>query len=178
MWLWLFFFYSFFGYLLERLFAKVTRSPRQVRKCFLLLPLCPVYGIAMVLFLALTDLSSIGTLHLIFRGALIATIAEYLIHLFYESFFSVRFWDYTGLWGNLNGRVALPFSLAWGLLSALAARLLQPLLRPLAAAMPPLLTLFALLLLTADAVFTAALLSRCHDTELLTLRAVKRRLEE
>lgn len=178
MWFWLFWFYSFLGYLLERLFARLTHSPRQVRKCFLLLPLCPVYGIAMVLFLALTDLSTIGPLHLIFRGALIATITEYLVHLFYEVFFAVRFWDYSQLPGNLNGRVALPFSLLWGLLSALAVRLFQPILSPLAAAMPPLLTLFALMLLTADAVCTAALLSHYHDTELLTLRAVRGRLRE
>ena len=37
-WFWLFWFYSFLGYLLERMFAKVVRSERQVRKCFLLLP--------------------------------------------------------------------------------------------------------------------------------------------
>ena len=31
-WFWLFWFYSFLGYLLERMFAKVVRSERQVRK--------------------------------------------------------------------------------------------------------------------------------------------------
>ena len=51
-WLWLFCFYSFLGYLLERMFAKITASPRQVRKGFLLLPLCPAYGLAMVADLA------------------------------------------------------------------------------------------------------------------------------
>ena len=48
---WYFLFYSFFGYLLEKLFARVTQSERQVRKCFLLLPLCPVYGLAMTALL-------------------------------------------------------------------------------------------------------------------------------
>ena len=43
--LWLFWTYSFLGYLLEKAFAWLTRSPQQVRKCFLLLPLCPVYGL-------------------------------------------------------------------------------------------------------------------------------------
>ena len=43
-WLWLFCLYSFLGYLLEKIFAAVTGSRHQVRKCFLLLPLCPVYG--------------------------------------------------------------------------------------------------------------------------------------
>ena len=43
-WFWLFLLYSFGGYVLEKLYAAARRSPHQVRKCFLLLPLCPVYG--------------------------------------------------------------------------------------------------------------------------------------
>ena len=39
--------YSFLGYCLEKLFARAVRSPERVRKCLLLLPLCPVYGLAM-----------------------------------------------------------------------------------------------------------------------------------
>lgn len=54
-WFWLFLSYGFLGYLLERMFAKVTAAPKQVRGCFLLPPLCPAYGIAMVVFLAVRD---------------------------------------------------------------------------------------------------------------------------
>lgn len=43
-WFWLVIFYSFGGYLLEKGYAAAVRSPHRVRKCFLLLPLCPVYG--------------------------------------------------------------------------------------------------------------------------------------
>ena len=52
-WLWLFCLYSFLGYLLEKAFAAATGSRHQVRKCFLLLPLCPVYGLAMLAVLHL-----------------------------------------------------------------------------------------------------------------------------
>ena len=54
-WFWLFLSYGFLGYLLERMFAKVTAASKQMRKCFLLLPQCPAYGIAMVVFLAVRD---------------------------------------------------------------------------------------------------------------------------
>ncbi|MBQ5443035.1 MAG: hypothetical protein IIT47_05640, partial [Oscillospiraceae bacterium] len=46
-WIWYFTAYSFLGYCLEKIFARLTHSPRQVRRCFLVLPLCPVYGLAM-----------------------------------------------------------------------------------------------------------------------------------
>ena len=52
-WLWIFWIYSFLGYGLEKLFAAVTHAPNQGRKCFLLLPLCPVYGLGMLAVLAL-----------------------------------------------------------------------------------------------------------------------------
>ena len=45
---WLFLLYSFGGYLLEKLYAWARRSSHRVRKCFLLLPLCPVYGLALL----------------------------------------------------------------------------------------------------------------------------------
>ena len=46
--LWYFWIYSFLGYLLEKGFAKVTGAKLQGRKCFLLFPLCPVYGLGML----------------------------------------------------------------------------------------------------------------------------------
>ena len=54
-WFWLFLWYSFLGYILEKLFAAAVRSPHRVRKCLLLLPLCPVYGLAMLAVLQLPN---------------------------------------------------------------------------------------------------------------------------
>ena len=171
-WFWLFWFYSFLGYLLERMFAKVVRSEQQVRKCFLLLPLCPVYGLGMTVFLSLTRVEEYGFLSLALRGAVLTTLVEYAVHVFYEAAFGVRFWDYGDLPGSVWGRVCLPFSAVWGLLSAVSARYLQPTLLSLAAGIPPLLTYAALLVLTADAVCSAALLRQYRDTELLSIRAL------
>lgn len=50
---WDFLFYSFGGYLLEKWFAKRTGAEKQTRKGLILLPLCPVYGLAMATVLAL-----------------------------------------------------------------------------------------------------------------------------
>ena len=53
MYLWIFLTYGFLGYLLEKVYALVTRSRHTVRKGYLLLPVCPVYGLAMLAVLAL-----------------------------------------------------------------------------------------------------------------------------
>lgn len=78
-------------------------------------------------------------------GGLTATAAEYLYHWWGDCFLRVRFWDYTGVPGNLRGRVCLPFSLAWGLLMFPAVKLAAPAAAALALRVPPLLTWLCLM---------------------------------
>ena len=104
--LWIFWSFSLLGWVLERLFAAVTRSPRRRRRCLLLLPLCPVYGLGMAAVLALPpSLRSEWPLYL--WGGLTATAVEYIYHWWGETFLGVSFWDYTGAFGNFCGRVCL-----------------------------------------------------------------------
>ena len=170
-WFLWFLFYSFGGYLLEKLFARLTHSPNQIRKCFLFLPLCPVYGLAMTVLLALLP-EGASPLVRIFAGGLVCTAIEYLVHFFYEKILGVRFWDYSALRGHIRGRVCPQFALIWGVLSAVSVQWLQPLAEALAALTPPAVTYMLWLLLSADCVFTAVLLRHGRGPEDLTLRAV------
>ena len=140
-WLWLFCLYSFLGYLLEKIFAAVTGARHQVRKCFLLLPLCPVYGVAMLAVLHLPADLTRGFLRLAFYGT----------HM------------------DLNRRVCVPFAVIWGPLTAFALRQVQPLLHPIALHAPAGAGLALLLVLTADSFFTVRLLRRTHNVDLLGL---------
>ena len=54
--IWYWFAYSFLGYCLEKLFAAATRSGHRLRRCFVFLPLCPVYGLALLAVLALSNI--------------------------------------------------------------------------------------------------------------------------
>ena len=169
-WFLMFFFYSLAGCGLEKLYARAIRSPRRTRKCFLLLPLCPVYGLAMVCVLALAPAEG-GLVPLAVLGGAVCTGVEYAVHLFYERALGVRFWDYSQLPGHIRGRICPRFAVIWGVLSAAAVRLVQPALEVLAALVPPWLTFLLWMVLAADSVFTWALLARRHDTNLLALRA-------
>ena len=57
-WFWNFLLFSFLGWCVERLFAALTRAPQQRRRCLLLLPLCPVYGLGMAAVWLSTSTSS------------------------------------------------------------------------------------------------------------------------
>ena len=172
--LWTFWTYSFFGYLLERGYAAATRAAQPPGKGFLLLPLCPVYGLGALAVLALPPALTDGFWSLALWGGLTATAVEYAVHLLYDRLLGVRFWDYSQVRGNLRGRVCLPFSLAWGLLAAAGLPVVQAALVPVLAAVPPAVTYAALLVFTADAVVSLRLLRRAGDTEILSLRELGR----
>ena len=165
--LWYFWIYSFLGYLLEKVFAKLTRAEQQGRKCFLLLPLCPVYGLGMLAVLALPE-SIRGGGWLFLLGGIAATAVEYAVHWWYETFLGVRFWDYSGQPGNLRSRVCLPFFLIWGVLTAAAVWWVHPFVFRLAAVIPPAVTYAALLLFTLDAVCSARFLKVTGDIDALS----------
>ena len=100
-------------------------------------------------------------------GGLTATSVEYIYHWWGETFLSVSFWDYTGVFGNLRGRVCLPFSLAWGLLLFPAVYLVTPPVLALADRVPVGVTWWLLLAFTADAVCSLRFLAVTHDLEAL-----------
>ena len=164
---WRFCMYSFLGYLLERLYAAATRSPRQVRKGFLLLPLCPVYGLGILMVETLPPALTGNFFSLALWGGLAATAVEYAVHWAYDVGLGVKFWDYTGVWGNVNGRVSLPFSLAWGALSLPMVWWVHPRLAPLLAAIPAPVTWLAIATVCADLALSAVLLRRSGDRNCL-----------
>lgn len=155
---WQFLIYSFFGFLLEVAFARVTHAKKQDRKCMYLLPLCPVYGVGALLIVHLPAAARGRPALLFLCGALAATAAEYGMDFFYEKVLGVRFWDYSALPWNLNGRVCLLFSAAWGLLSLVLTAWVHPAVARWISAIPAGWTLPAVLLVLLDTGFTVYLL--------------------
>lgn len=163
---WSFITYSFVGFLLEIIYARATGG-QQDRKCFLLLPLCPVYGLGACGILSLSDRILSSPFLLFLFGGLTATAAEYLVAVLYEKGLGISFWDYRGLPGSLHGRVCIPFSLVWGLLSMPLVYWLHPMLLPLLAAIPVPLGFMALTTLLADGLVSTLLLKQTGSRECL-----------
>lgn len=163
LWFWSFIVYSFAGFLLEVAFARLAGG-RADRKGLLVLPLCPVYGVGACLILSLPGWADTRPWTLFLLGALAATAAEYLAALCHEKLLGVSFWSYDDLPGNLQGRVCLPFSLAWGFLSLGLVYWLHPMLAPWLARIPAPVGWMSLTALLTDGMFTAAVLRSTGDT--------------
>lgn len=165
-WFWYFIIYSFFGFLLEVGFALATGG-RMDRKCLLVLPLCPVYGLGACAIVLLPQAVTGAPVLLFLAGGVAATAAEYGMALVYERGLGVSFWDYSDLPGNLQGRVCLYFSLAWGLLALPLVHWVHPALRHMVRAIPLPVTWMMLMTVAADMAVSALLLHHTRNRDCL-----------
>jgi uncharacterized membrane protein len=116
--LFLFFFFSFSGWVGETIMESIVRR-RFVSKGFFKGPWVPVHGVGgFVVYAAGSPLRAYPPLVFI-SGALLCTAVEYLAALLLEKAFNKRCWDYDTYpftwWCNYKKRIALTTSLFFGL---------------------------------------------------------------
>lgn len=170
-----FFFYSFLGFLLEVLYARLLCRGGHGRKCLLFLPLCPVYGIGAVAILNMPSPLQSHPVAVFIAGGLLATLAEYAVGAFYLWGVGVRFWDYSQAPGNLSGLICPLYTLFWGLLSVELVYGLQPAVQPWLAQVPSGLVVLLFFLFAADSLISLWLLSRTGTPDgLMWYRAFSR----
>lgn len=120
-----FFIYAFLGWIGEEIFCVVS-THEFVKRGFLFGPICPMYGYgAIILILCLNNYKK-KPVKLFLLSALIFSIFEYITDFFLQALFSIRWWDYTGYFLNINGRVTLSFSILWGFASLIIIKLVHP----------------------------------------------------
>lgn len=125
--IWLFFCYSFLGWLLEVLYEAVVRR-RYVDRGVLNGPWCIVYGVAgSLITLGFHDLRE-NVFFLFLFAALVATVVEWFAGRMLVSLTHARWWDYSGRRWNLDGYICLGASVAWGALGAAVVLWGNPLL--------------------------------------------------
>ena len=106
--------YAFFGWIAEEIFC-VIYTHEFVKRGFLFGPICPIYGYgAIILILFFKDYKN-KPIQLFCLSAIVFSIFEYITDFFLQALFASRWWDYTGQFLNLNGRITLSFSLVWGI---------------------------------------------------------------
>lgn len=105
------------GFLLETVYAFVTKGMVESRKGFMYGPFCPIYGVGGVIMFIFLQYFKKNNLTLFFGGALIGSIVEYLVSFVAEYVFNVKWWDYSYMTFHINGRICLVYSIFWGLLA-------------------------------------------------------------
>ena len=165
-WIWYLLVYSFLGYLLEVAYAKIVHGRGSGRKCLLLLPLCPVYGVGAVAIVALSGPNP-QPLWLMGVGFGAATVVELLFGLYYKYVLGVAFWNYSQIRWNVGGLVCLPFSLAWSGLALALVYTVHPIVKICVSALPTAFTVPAWIVLGADCLISSIALKRVKNTAVL-----------
>ena len=126
----LFFTYSVIGWLWETFYCSIKDHHYDYRG-FLFGPYYPVYGFAVTTILICTKDVRDNLLLLFIVGTIVATIFEFVASWLLETIFHMKLWDYSKLWGNIQGRVAPMISLFWGVGVVLLVKFIQPIIQKL-----------------------------------------------
>lgn len=125
-----FFFFSIIGWLWEVFYFIVIKG-QFVNRGFLRGPWLPIYGFACALLILFTKskklrkLLNSPMLTFIFI-TIFCTILEYITSYVIEKYTGIRYWDYSKLFMNINGRVCLRNSVFFGVGGSLCIYIIGP----------------------------------------------------
>ncbi len=122
-----FFISAFLGWVLETLFAIMVGN--NEKRGFLYSPICPIYGFGAILLVYVDNILKRKKVKNDFikfiAFALSFTVLEYLSSLILELLFNQRWWDYSDLFLNIQGRVSLVYSIAFGIIGIVFTKLIK-----------------------------------------------------
>lgn len=125
--------YSIAGYFIETSFALIRYGVLESRQSFLYGPFCSIYGIGAVVMVIFLQFFMKNGFTLFVGGFVIGSVTEYLVSLIGELILHVKWWDYSNMPFNLNGRICFAYSMFWGALAIFLMKAVHPRIRNLIA---------------------------------------------
>lgn len=122
----LFFIYSIIGYIFEVTLVTICEKKFTPSRGFLIGPYIPIYGVGVVSIVKLLSKYQNDLLILFVMSTILCTILEYITSVIMEKVFKLRWWDYSHMSFNLNGRVCLLNSIIFGVGGVVIVKLLNP----------------------------------------------------
>lgn len=126
--------YSFLGWCLESIYKTIILK-KPTNSGFLYGPFCPMYGLGAVIMIALGRISN-NVFIIFILSFIFFSLWEYVVAVVLEKLFKTKYWDYSHLKYNFQGRVCLKNSIYWGILGVLLIFVLQPILTSMAEKIP------------------------------------------
>lgn len=109
----MFLIYAFLGWLIEVLSAFIN-DHKFINRGFLMGPIVPIWG-AGALLISLFVKPDDSFFSIVVSSAFIGTFLEYVVNYLMEKIFKARWWDYSHLPFNIEGRVWLGSSMLFGI---------------------------------------------------------------
>ncbi|MCR5762479.1 MAG: putative ABC transporter permease [Treponema sp.] len=110
----MFILYSFIGWICEEIWCTVG-SRKLVKRGMLHGPICPIYGFGALSILYMLYPWRTTFVRLFIASMILTSILEYFTSWLLEKLFHAKWWDYSQMPLNLNGRCCLLNSTAFGI---------------------------------------------------------------
>ena len=118
--------YSVAGYIIETLYGIVTKGVWESRQSFLYGPFCGIYGLGAVIMIICLYKFPRKFNTLFIGGFIVGSIVEYVVSFIGEMLLGVKWWDYSEMPLNINGRICVYYSIFWGFLGIYLIASLNP----------------------------------------------------
>ncbi len=141
--LFLFIIYAVIGWLWETPYVSFNQK-KYINRGFLRGPYVPIYGFAcLTIILSMSIFNTFDNDNIviiiiqIFYIGIISAVWEYLTSLGLEKLFKMRWWDYSTRKFNLNGRIALDYTVLFGIGGYLLWRFINPIFESIYSSISP-----------------------------------------
>ena len=121
----LFLIYSFAGWCMEVCISLKLRH-KFINRGFLVGPICPIYGFGCVLLQLLLSKYLDNPFGLFCTSIVVCSFLEYMTSYIMEKIFKARWWDYSNIPFNVEGRICLKNSIGFGILGTIVMYFLNP----------------------------------------------------
>ena len=118
--------YSVAGYVIETIYGIITKGVWESRQSFLYGPFCGIYGLGAVVMIVCLHKFPRKFNTLFIGGFLVGSLVEYVVSFIGEMLLGVKWWDYSQMPLNINGRICVYFSVFWGFLGIYLIASLNP----------------------------------------------------
>ena len=118
-----FFLFAFLGWIMETLYAIYGHF---VKRGFLYGPICPIYGCGALMLIIFFNKYKKHNFKLFIYSAVIFSAFEYFVSYILDAIFAMHWWNYTNEFFNLNGRISIFYSFAWGIIAILFVNHVYP----------------------------------------------------
>ncbi len=121
----LFLIYSVIGWIMEVTLSFIENH-KFINRGFLIGPYCPIYGTGAIIITLLLNRYVDDWIVLFIMSILICGVLEYITSYLMEKIFKARWWDYSNMKFNINGRICLETIIPFGLLGLLIMYITNP----------------------------------------------------
>lgn len=108
--------YSVIGYIVETLFGLAKYGTLESRQSFLYGPFCAIYGVGAIIMILSLQYFKKNYNTLFIGGCIVGSVTEYLVSWIGEMILHLKWWDYSDVPFNINGRICLLYAIFWGFL--------------------------------------------------------------